>query len=276
MVFAVIGDRGMFGAEMVELLASQTGEVTGFNRDSMDLAASLDELAQQLQNFEVIINAVAYTAVDKAESDTELANLVNGEYAGKLARVAHTVGAKFLHISTDYVFGGSATFPYPTTAPTNPQSAYGSSKLLGENLVAESGANYTIFRTAWLYGRHGRCFPKVMLEKASNNQPLKVVDDQFGQPTWTKDLAQQIVAFAELADAPKIVHAVSSGKTTWHEFAKEIVGNYPIEAVSSSEFVTAAKRPGYSVLDNSSSLVTPIGDWRERWQVAKSEVLERN
>jgi dTDP-4-dehydrorhamnose reductase len=242
----------------------------------MDLAASLDELAQQLQNFEVIINAVAYTAVDKAESELEIANLVNGEYAGKLAQVAQTVGSKFLHISTDYVFDGSATSPYPTTAPTNPQSAYGSSKLLGENLVADSGANYTIFRTAWLYGRQGRCFPKVMLEKASNNQPLKVVDDQFGQPTWTGDLAQQVLAFSELADAPKIVHAVSSGKTTWHEFAQEIVGNYPIESVSSSEFVTAAKRPSYSVLDNSSNQVTPIGDWRERWLFAKSKVLESN
>ena len=276
MGFAVIGDRGMFGAEMVESLTSQGRQVTGYNRESMDLDASIDELAKQLQNFEVIINAVAYTSVDKAESELELANLVNGEYAGKLSQVAKTVGAKFMHISTDYVFDGSATSPYSTSAETKPQSAYGSSKLLGENLVADSGANYTIFRTAWLYGRHGRCFPKVMFEKASRKEPLRVVNDQFGQPTWTKDLAQQVLAFAELNDAPEIAHAVSSGKTTWFEFAQEIVGDYPIDPVSSSEFVTAAKRPSYSVLDNSSDLVTPIGDWRERWRVAKSEVLERN
>jgi dTDP-4-dehydrorhamnose reductase len=112
-----------------------------------------------------------------------------------------------------------------------------------------------------------------MLEKASNNQPLSVVDDQFGQPTWTKDLAQQVLAFADLVHAPEIVHAVSSGKTTWFEFAQEIVGDYPINPVSSSEFVTAAKRPSYSVLDNSSDIVEPIGDWRERWQVAKTDVL---
>jgi dTDP-4-dehydrorhamnose reductase len=276
MGFAVIGDRGMFGAEMVEFLTSQGRQVTGFNRDSMDLDASIDELAKQLQNFEVIINAVAYTAVDKAESELELANLVNGEYAGKLSQVAKTLGAKFMHISTDYVFDGSADTPYPTNAPTKPQSAYGSSKLLGENLIAESGANYTIFRTAWLYGKHGRCFPKVMFEKAARKEPLRVVNDQYGQPTWTKDLAEQVLAFAELNDAPEIVHAVSSGKTTWFEFAQEIVGDYPIEPVSSSEFVTAAKRPSYSVLDNSSNLVAPIGDWRERWQVAKSKVLKRN
>ena len=274
MGFAVIGDRGMFGAEMVEFLISQQTQVTGFNRDSMDLNSSVDRLAKQLQGIDVIINAVAYTAVDKAESELELANLVNGEYAGKLAQAAKFVGAKFMHISTDYVFDGSATSPYSTNAPTNPQSAYGSSKLLGENLVADSGANYTVFRTAWLYGKHGRSFPKVIFDKASRGYTLRVVNDQFGQPTWTKDLAQQVYAFAGLDNAPRIVHAVSSGKTTWFEFAKEIVGKYPIEPVSSTEFVTAAKRPSYSVLDNSSDFVTPIGDWRERWQGAKSEVLK--
>jgi dTDP-4-dehydrorhamnose reductase len=264
----------MFGAEMVEFLNSQHKQVIGFNRDSMDLNSSVDQLATQLDGFDVIINAVAYTTVDKAESELELANLVNGEYAGKLAQAAKSVGAKFMHISTDYVFDGSATSPYPTNAPANPQSAYGSSKLLGENLVADSGATYTVFRTAWLYGKHGRCFPKVMFEKASKKEQLRVVNDQFGQPTWTKDLAQQVFAFAELSDAPNIVHAVSSGKTSWFEFAQEVVGDYPIEPVSSSEFVTAAKRPSYSVLDNSSSQVTPIDGWRERWRVAKSKVLE--
>jgi dTDP-4-dehydrorhamnose reductase len=276
MGFAVIGDLGMFGTEMVQFLTSHKRQVKGFNRVSMDLNTSVDDLSKQLRGVDVIINAVAYTAVDRAESELELANLVNGEYAGKLAKVAKTVGAKFLHISTDYVFDGSATHPYSTNALTNPQSAYGSSKLLGENLIADSGANYTIFRTAWLYGKHGRCFPKVMFEKASKEEPLRVVNDQVGQPTWTKDLAQQVLAFAEFAEAPNIVHAVSSGKTTWFEFAKEIVGEYSIEPVSSSEFVTQARRPGYSVLDNSSNLVQPIGDWRERWQFAKSEVLESN
>jgi dTDP-4-dehydrorhamnose reductase len=99
------------------------------------------------------------------------------------------------------------------------------------------------------------------------------VYDQFGQPTWTKDLADQVLAFSELSGTPKIVHAVASGKTSWFEFAREIVGDYPIEPVSSAEFITPAKRPSYSVLDNSSDLVTPIGDWRERWQAAKTEVL---
>jgi dTDP-4-dehydrorhamnose reductase len=274
MGFAVVGNRGMFGTEMVQFLKSKQKQVAGFNRESMDLDVSVDQLARDLEGFDVIINAVAYTAVEKAESELALANLVNGEYAGKLAQAAKALGVKFMHISTDYVFDGSATSPYKTTASTNPQGAYGASKLLGEKLVAESGANFTIFRTAWLYGKHGRCFPEVMFEKASKSEPLRVVNDQFGQPTWTKDLAHQVLAFAELDSAPDIVHAVSSGRASWFEFAKEVVGDYPIEPVSSNEFVTAAKRPSYSVLDNSSTQVTPIDDWRNRWQAAKSEVLE--
>jgi len=273
MRFAVVGDRGMFGAEMVDLLSGLKISTTGLNRDSCNLDSSFGSLSKQLDSFDVIINAVAYTAVDKAESEPELANLINGDYAGKLARVAGAVGAKFIHISTDYVFDGLASSPYLTNSQTNPKSAYGSSKLLGEKLVKESGSNYTIFRTAWLYGKHGRSFPKVIFQKASIGDPLRVVDDQFGQPTWTKDLAKQVMAFSTLPNAPKIVHAVSSGKASWFQFAKEIVGDYPIEGVPSSEFATEAKRPNYSVLDNSSKLVPPIGDWRERWGVAKTEIL---
>jgi dTDP-4-dehydrorhamnose reductase len=198
---------------------------------------------------------------------------VNGDYAGKLARASKIVGAKFLHLSTDYVFDGNSEIPYKTNAIPNPQGAYGRSKLLGEKLVEESGANYTIFRTAWLYGAHGRCFPKVIHEKASQGELLRVVNDQFGQPTWTKDLAEQILSYAQLNNAPAIVHSVSSGKASWFDFATEVVGDYPIEPVSSGKFVTAAKRPTYSVLDNSSHVVTPIGDWKERWLAAKGDVL---
>jgi dTDP-4-dehydrorhamnose reductase len=274
MRFAVIGDRGMFGTEMVQLLQAKNEQVTGFNRDSINLDAAVELLAQVLKDFDVIINAVAYTAVDKAESEPELAKKINGEYAGKLARVASQVGAKFMHISTDYVFEGSSEKPYSVNDAVNPQSVYGESKLLGEELVASSGANYIIFRTAWLYGKNGRCFPKAIFEKASRGEALKVVSDQLGQPTWTRDLAQQVFAFSKLESAPRIVHAVSSGQASWFDFAKEIVGDYPIESVSSGDFLTAAKRPKFSVLDNSSNDIPPIGHWLERWRIAKAEVLE--
>jgi dTDP-4-dehydrorhamnose reductase len=113
-----------------------------------------------------------------------------------------------------------------------------------------------------------------MFEKAARHDTLRVVNDQYGQPTWTKDLAEQVLSFSSLPISPNIVHAVSSGRASWYEFAKEVLGDYSVEPVSSAEFVTAASRPEFSVLDNKSSLVTPIGDWRDRWSVAKSEVLE--
>jgi dTDP-4-dehydrorhamnose reductase len=271
--YAVIGNRGMFGSEMLLLLTGEGLDATGFNRDSLDLSQPLEELSKSLSGFDVLINAVAYTAVDKAESEPDLANLVNGQYPAKLAKVAKMLEAKFLHISTDYVFDGLAKVGYATNSKTNPQGAYGKSKLLGEKLIADFADDYVIFRTAWLYGAQGRCFPKVIHQKALAGEPLKVVNDQFGQPTWTRDLAEQVLAFSKLTAAPKIVHAVSSGKASWFEFAKEIVGNYPIEPVSSSEFVLPAKRPAFSVLDNSSDLVEPISDWKKRWQVAKDSVL---
>jgi dTDP-4-dehydrorhamnose reductase len=274
MHFGVIGDQGMFGSEMVSLLRAQGQKVVGFNRGSIDLEDSVDALANQLDSLDVIINAVGYTAVDKAESEPDLANRINGEYAEKLAGVSKLIESKFLHISTDYVFDGTSNSPYQTDSKTNPQGAYGRSKLLGEHLVADSGANFTIFRTAWLYGGHGRCFPKVIHEEAAKGEHLRVVNDQFGQPTWTKDLAAQVFAFSKLSTQPQIVHAVASGKASWFEFAKEIVGDYQVEPVSTDDFVTAAKRPAFSVLDNSSQLVEPIGDWRDRWQLAKTEVLE--
>jgi dTDP-4-dehydrorhamnose reductase len=273
MRFAVIGNRGMLGSEMMLVLAEQGHEVFGFNRENLNLDDSVEGIARVLEGFDAVLNAVAYTAVDKAESEIELANLINGDYAGKLAEASKISGAKFLHLSTDYVFDGNSDTPYATDATPNPQGAYGRSKLLGEKLVEELGANYTIFRTAWLYGAHGRCFPKVMHEKALRGDPLRVVNDQFGQPTWTKDLAKQILSYAQLDNAPAIVQCVSSGKASWFDFATEVVGDYPIEPVSSGEFVTAAKRPKFSVLDNSSDLVAPIADWKDRWLAAKGDVL---
>jgi dTDP-4-dehydrorhamnose reductase len=273
MRFAVIGNRGMFGSEMMLLLADQGYETLGLNRETLDFNQSIESIARQLEGFDVVVNAIAYTAVDRAESEIELANLVNGDYAGKLAGASKIAGARFLHVSTDYVFDGDSDTPYATDAVPNPRGAYGRSKLLGEQLVQKSGANYTIFRTAWLYGATGRCFPKVILEKALLGDPLRVVNDQFGQPTWTRDLADQILSYAKLDNAPHIVHSVSSGKASWFDFATEIVGDFPIVPVSSGEFVTAAKRPKYSVLDNSGNLVAPIGDWKQRWLAAKDDVL---
>ncbi len=280
MKYAVIGDKGMFGAEMVQLLLEKDLDVTGFNRSSLDLEVfTAEELAAQLEGFQVIINAVAYTAVDKAETELFEANSTNGIIAGKLAQASALLGSLFMHISTDYVFDGMGKEPYLITDPVNPQSEYGRSKALGERLIAESGANYTIFRTAWLYGAFGRCFPKIIAGVIEKNGSAKVVGDQFGQPTWARDLAEQVLAYSLVENAPKIVHAVASGKTSWSEFAIEVAnslgarGENVVTSITTSEYPTPAKRPAWSVLDNSSDFVEPIGDWRERWLIAADEVL---
>ena len=284
MRFAVVGDRGMFGRDMLSLLQATGLDAAGFNRDLINLDDPVDDLVALLDEFDVIINAVAYTAVDRAESEPELAMKVNGEYAGKLATVAARVGARFVHISTDYVFDGNQIEPYKTTSETHPTSSYGKSKQKGEQLVAESGSSFTIFRTAWLYGKYGACFPRTIFEKAKSNQPLRVVSDQFGQPTWTKDLAELIIAHQDFEESvsPRIVHATASGSCTWYEFACEIalsLGYDPdqvIIPISTSEYPTPAKRPAYSGLDNKNERGLVIGDWKERWREAAPLVLAKH
>jgi dTDP-4-dehydrorhamnose reductase len=227
----------------------------------------------------VLINCVAYTKVDEAEQKWELANLVNGDYAGKLATAARLVGAKMVHISTDYVFPGTSKLPASTNDQVAPVNAYGRSKALGEELVINSGAEFQIFRTAWLYGSQGNCFPKSIARKLLESGTVKVVDDQFGQPTWTKDLCEVIYDHSLNEYSEPIVHAVSSGSTNWFEFAAAVAcelprpESYELRSISTSELSLTAVRPQFSVLNNSESKGQVIGDWLDRWRTAASEVL---
>lgn len=278
MRWAVVGSNGMFGSEMIQFLGDQEQHVRGFDRLNLDLEQDVSELAGALSGFDVIINAVGFTAVDRAESEIFEANSVNAIFAGKLAQAAAAVGARFIQISTDYVFDGLSTAPYKTSDPTNPQTAYGESKALGEQLVAESGAECSILRTAWLYSAGGKNFAKTIASALKANGAVRVVGDQVGQPTWVRDLARVAFEVSQLESMPKIVHAVASGQASWADFAREIAISLGLSVenvfeVSSSEFETAAKRPAFSVLDNSNSFIEPIADWRERWQVAAPEVL---
>lgn len=278
MRIAVIGSTGMFGSDLLSLLNAKGIESQGFNRQSLDLEQSAESLAKAFEGFDAVVNAVAFTAVDKAEIEIYEANTVNGIYAGLLAQASKIIGARFVHISTDYVFDGLSTTPYKVDEVTKPHTAYGKSKALGEQLVAESGADYSILRAAWLYGANGRCFPRVMSELLKKNGSVRVVSDQFSQPTWTRDLAELVIQVLKLNQMPRIVHAVSSGQASWADFAKEVAisigsSDEAVEEISSAEYPTPAKRPARSVLDNSSDVLTPIGDWRERWRVAAPEVL---
>jgi dTDP-4-dehydrorhamnose reductase len=279
MLFAVIGDKGMFGQDMYSLLKSKTEEVVGFNRSNLDLTQSAETLAKEISRADVVINAVAYTKVDEAEDNQAEATLVNGNYAEKLAQVAKVLGAKLMHISTDYVFPGTANSPIQTSEQTSPVNAYGESKLLAETLIQESGSNYQIFRTAWLYGAFGNCFPKSIVRKLVVGREVEVVNDQFGQPTWTRDLADVIYQHSIHNYPEPIVHASSSGSTSWFDFAEAIADSIPnpdaykIRPISSSSLGLKAKRPSYSVLDNTNTRGPVIGDWLERWKVAAPEII---
>lgn len=278
MRWAVIGSTGLFGQELLAFLKRRGEDAHGLNRTNLQLSDEPQKIAEQLRGFDVLVNCVGYTQVDKAEADVYEANLVNGIYAGALAQAAEMAGARFIHISTDYVFDSFSSSPYKVDELVNPQTAYGKSKALGEKLVAESGADYSILRTAWLYGANGRCFPKVIAELLRKNGNVRVVSDQFGQPTWTRDLAEMVLQVAQLKNMPRIVHAVSSGQASWSDFAIEVaksigLSDEAVEQISSTDYPTPAKRPAWSVLDNSNHALIPIGDWRERWHQAAPEVL---
>jgi dTDP-4-dehydrorhamnose reductase len=284
MRWAVMGNTGLFGSDLQKTLLSSGQETAGFNRSNLDLQQSITDLASSISSqgpIDVFVNAIAYTAVDEAESDPDEAMLVNGEYAGKLALVAKELGSRFVHISTDYVFDGESDSPYRPEDKTNPQSAYGRSKLAGEIAVQESGADYQIFRTAWLYGANGSCFPKTVQRVLAQAGSMKVVADQIGQPTWTVDLAKLIIAHSKLDQAarPRIVHATASGQASWFDFAREIarsLGRDPekaVQPITTADHPTPPKRPAYSVLDNLNERGLVIGDWRGRWQEAAVDVL---
>jgi dTDP-4-dehydrorhamnose reductase len=281
MSYGVVGLKGLLALDIQLALTKRGRAIWVISTRDFSLSKWGWTHAQKQINFNAIYNASGYTAVDKAESDQEEANLVNGEFPGTLALAAKELGARFVHISTDYVFDGSSNTPYKTTDIPNPQSAYGRSKLAGEVAVQESGADYQIFRTAWLYGANGNCFPKTVARVLREQGQIKVVADQIGQPTWTRDLAELIIDHQDLEASarPRIVHGTASGNCSWYEFACEIalsLGYDPskvIIPITTAEYPTPAKRPAYSVLDNVNETGLIIGNWRDRWKEAAPLVL---
>lgn len=278
----VVGAAGMLGQDVLAAAVDAGHEASGVGRrdlDVTDAAAARDAVA----GYDVVVNCAAWTAVDDAETHEAEAFAVNATGAANLARATAAAGARLVHVSTDYVFDGGASEPYPEDAPVAPRSAYGRTKAAGEWAVRAEAPDAVVVRTAWLYGAGGRCFPKTIARVASERDRLSVVDDQTGQPTWTADLADLIVRLVA-AEAPGgIYHGTSSGQVTWCGFAREVVAAAglatPVDTTTSAAYQLPAPRPAYSVLGHDRLRevgVEPIGDWAERWKVAAPMVLSRS
>ena len=277
----LVGKNGQVGwelrrtlAPMARVLAVDFPEI-----DLTDVAATRRLVLDNKPN--VVINAAAYTAVDKAESETKVAQLINSVAPGVLAEAAKHVGAWMVHYSTDYVFDGTKNTPYVETDAPNPLGAYGRTKLEGDQAVRAAGGNHLIFRLCWVYGARGQNFLLTMQRLAREREKLRVVKDQVGCPTWSRMIAEgtslalrHALAAQDAAAFTGTYHLAASGITSWHGFASRIIELMPeagrrcreVEAIATAEYPTPAKRPAYSVLDCGKLKKTfgiQLPDWEE-------------
>lgn len=258
MSWLLTGGSGQLATTLAQLLDREGISFVAPSKSELDITqtssiAKIIDLKPSL-----IVNCAAYTAVDKAESESEAAYLVNAIGARNVASAAREQKVQLIHISTDYVFSGESFTPWKVDSPTSPSTQYGKSKLAGEEAVKEIYPEGSwILRTAWLYSSFGNNFVKTMIKKAvSEKNELRVVSDQLGQPTSTFDVAERIIDLEKGSIPPGIYHATNSGQASWFEFTKEIfqlsgVSTDRITPVSSAEYVALAKRPKFSVLDHS-------------------------
>ena len=300
----LLGMNGQLGTDLAPLLPS-VGKVAALGRQQLDLTKP-DDLRRAIcdQAPRIIINAAAYTAVDRAESEESLARAVNATAPAVLAEEARKFGALLVHYSTDYVFDGQKTTPYIENDPANPINAYGKTKWEGEQAIRNSGVDYLIFRTAWVYATHGRNFLLTILRLATEREELRVVRDQIGAPTWSREIAAataqvlaNIFASGEAQhDLPKLTgtyHMTAAGRASWWDFANAILeqcsaatnlppwtraatGGKPLIArrivpIQTSEYPTPASRPAYSILSNSklsANFGVQLPDWRAQLRAA--------
>jgi dTDP-4-dehydrorhamnose reductase len=262
----------MLGQDLVAELRRRGAAVTALGHADLDVTDEAAVSAALLRRRpEIVVNCAAWTAVDGAETCQGEAHAVNGLGAGYVAAGCAAIGARLVQVSTDYVFGGDGERPYGEGDRPAPCTAYGRSKLAGEQavlgLLPDSGY---VVRTAWLYGAHGPSFVRTMIALARARPAVDVVADQRGQPTWTADVADQIVALVAARAAAGVYHATSSGETTWFGLAREVfrlLGSDParVRATTSDASPRPARRPAYSVLGHrawATAGLEPIGDWR--------------
>lgn len=297
MKILLIGRNGQVGFQLQRTLAC-LGTVIALDRHTKPRADLLDPDSVRLAVLQirpdVIINAAAYTAVDQAETDVELARQINGVAPGVLAELAKIVGAGLIHYSTDYVFDGTSAVPYREDAATAPTSSYGASKLAGEQAIAAVGVPHLIFRTAWVYDIRGRNFLATMLRLFAERDIVRVVADQHGAPTWARLIAEATADVLLLCrDGNQFApggrsgtyHLTSAGETSWFGFAEAIRESAVAlgllspdagrpEPITTQEYPTAARRPAYSVLDNTKLQVAfnlCLPDWHSALQLALAQ-----
>lgn len=269
MKILLTGYKGQVGAELEKTMQA-LGTVLPTDRTTVDLAAN-DALRRAIREAkpDIVVNAAAYTAVDKAESEPDLASQINGTAPGVMAEEVKRLGALLVHYSTDYVFDGQKTSPYTEEDAPHPLSAYGRTKLEGEQRIQASGCRHLILRTSWVYGPHAANFYRIIERKALAGEAMRMVDDQTSVPTPAKFLAAYTVRLIQ-AQATGLANLVPSGRASRYEFAREVVrvlgSRSTVDRAKSSDFPSPARRPSYSVLGNAraASIVgAPLPDWRQ-------------
>jgi len=300
----VVGAKGMLGTDLLAELApsapddsapddsapddsgfggsSAAHEVTAVDRDEIDIRDP-DACMAMVAGHDFVVNVAAWTAVDEAETHESAAFAVNAVGAANLARACSAARAQMVQVSTDYVFAGDATTPYPEDAPLAPRSAYGRTKGAGEWAVQALCPQSWIVRTAWLYGAHGPNFVKTMARLAAERDTVTVVDDQSGQPTWTVDLAGAIVRLVEAGAPFGTYHGTSAGETTWFGFAQAIFAELGLDSArvlptTTDAFPRPAPRPAYSVLGHEAwrgAALDPLPSWRKSLTQALPLVVPR-
>jgi dTDP-4-dehydrorhamnose reductase len=281
----IIGNKGMLGRELAELLSAQGDPLVGSDREVSILDPETLSAFAEEHNPDWIVNCSAYTAVDKAEEDRDAAFALNRDGAANLARLAAERDIPLIHISTDYVFAGTSSVPLTEEAPTGPTGVYGASKLAGEEALRAAAPKHIIIRTAWLYGQHGPNFVYTMLKLMNQREALKVVDDQHGSPTWTRDLSRFILTvIRDDREAWGTYHFSGQGRCTWYGFAQEILRlgretglvtrPCTLTPCSSSEYPTPAKRPAWSLLSKEKARKT-FGFEMAEWEESLGDFLDK-
>jgi len=261
----ILGAKGMLGADLLEVFKGN--EIIGWDKEELDLT-SFELTKKEIEKLkpEVIINAAAYTAVDDAEENRDLAVLINGEIVGNLAKIAKGLDIPIVHYSTDYVFSGENKEGYREDE-TNlaPLNVYGESKALGEKLLQENTDKFYLIRISWLYGKNGKNFVETMLKLGKEKDQLNVIDDQIGSPTYTKDVAKLTKEVVENKMPFGIYHAANSGKASWCGFAKKIFElakiDIKVNPIPTEDYPLPAKRPKNSILLNTK--LKPLRSWEE-------------